>query len=95
MQSDNALGCLTMSGTSLVTSSLTVCVNAAGSEGCSKRKREEGGAYTDSQSHMPAWAAHPSAQAPAQSPQAPAQSPQAPGAMSEEAPATYLAQSSK
>lgn len=58
-----------------------------GSEGCSKRKRDEGGVYTDSQSHLPAWAAHPSAQAPAQSHQAPS-------AMPEEAPATHLAQSS-
>lgn len=60
--------------------------NLNGSEGCSKRKREEGGPYTDAQSHLPAWAAHPSAQAPAQKSQAPS-------AMSEEAPARHLAQS--
>lgn len=71
-----------------MTSSLTTRVITSGSEGCSKRKRDEGGVYTDSQSHLPAWAAHPSAQAPAQSHQAPS-------AMPEEAPATHLAQSSK
>lgn len=63
-------------------------MNTSGSEGCSKRKREEGGVYTDSQSHLPAWAAHPSAQALPQNPQAP-------HATSEEAPATRLAHTSK
>ncbi|KAL0022329.1 hypothetical protein WJX77_000675 [Trebouxia sp. C0004] len=60
---------------------------AASSEGCSKRKREEGGENTDSQSHLPAWTAHPSAQASAQKTQTLS-------AMPEEAPATHFAQSS-
>ena len=77
-----------MPGTNLLTISLTGCVFTAGSDGCSKRKREEGGVYTDAQSHLPAWAAHPSAQAPVQSLQAP-------GAMSEKAPAKHLAHLSK
>ncbi|KAL0030998.1 hypothetical protein WJX79_007789 [Trebouxia sp. C0005] len=58
-----------------------------GSEGCSKRKREEGGVYTDSHPHLPAWAAHPS-------PQAPAQRSPAASALTQEAPASHVAQSS-